>query len=162
VKAHFQYLKYVVRHKWFVARACLKMGVPLWRAIVHDWTKFTPSEWGPYVHQFFNPDGSRRTVRDKSGAYDPNQQPDAFKFAWLHHQRNKHHWQAWVSIGDFGNITALPMPETYIREMVADWIGAGQAISGETSPVPWYEANKEKKVLHLQTRLRTEELLKRL
>lgn len=50
---HFAYLRYVVRHKVAVFRACRMLGVPLWRAIAHDWTKFLPCEWTPYVRWFY-------------------------------------------------------------------------------------------------------------
>lgn len=152
MKRHLAYLRYVIRHKWFVFLACLKMRVPIWRAIIHDWSKFTPREWFPYTQQFFNPDGTPRKVRKASGAYDPNAQSIEFEKAWLFHQCNLHHWQAWISIGDNGNLTALPMPETYAREMIADWIGAGRAISGRIDWRPWYKINKDKMILHPETR----------
>jgi hypothetical protein len=44
-----------VRHKWFVLLAGLKTGAPLWRLIIHDWSKFTPAERGPYVRPFYGP-----------------------------------------------------------------------------------------------------------
>ena len=47
LKPHLRYLGYVVRHKWFVFRAGLRTGAPLWRLVIHDWSKFTPAEWGP-------------------------------------------------------------------------------------------------------------------
>ena len=50
---HINYLKYVMRHKWYVFLACMRFKVNLWQAISHDWTKFTPSEWFPYVHTFY-------------------------------------------------------------------------------------------------------------
>lgn len=90
MSGHVAYLIYVLRHKWFVLLAGLQLGVPLWRLLIHDWTKFTPAEWGPYVRNFFNPDGSRRQGQEKA--------PE-FEYAWLHHQRNKHHWEAWVIVG---------------------------------------------------------------
>ena len=152
MRLHLSYLIYVLRHKWFVIVSCPQWGVPLWRGIIHDWTKFTRREWSAYAHNFFNADGSRRSVRDKTGAYDANAQNIAFRLAWLSHQRNKHHWQAWISIADGGNFAALPMPEKYAREMLADWTGAGRAISGEPNPRSWYLANRSKMVLHAQTR----------
>ena len=125
----------------------------LWTGVVHDWTKFTLTEWGPYARNFFNSDGTRRSVRDKTGAYDPNSQNDAFKMAWLSHQRNKHHWQAWISIGDGGRLTALPMPERFVREMLADWTGAGRAISGKHDPLEWYTSNRDKMILNTGTQV---------
>ena len=160
MKAHLAYLGYVLRHKWHVFISCLKMRVPFGLAIIHDLSKFSRCEWTPYVRQFYNPDGSKRgMVRDKSGAYDSAAQPIEFQRAWLSHQRNRHHWQAWVSLGDVGKLTALEIPEKYIREMIADWMGAGLAQGGKATPRKWYEANKAKLVLHPISRSRIEALL---
>jgi len=135
------------------------MGVPLWRGLIHDWTKFTTREWGPYVRQFRNPDGTKRDVRNSDGSYDPAAQPLDFQRAWIRHQRNPHHWQAWVSIGDGGRLTAVPIPEVYIREMVADWIGAGLSYANEPDPRRWYLNNVDKMVLHPETKARLDELV---
>lgn len=153
MKAHWEYLKTVLRHKWFVFLACRKLGLPLWRGVVHDLSKFSRTEWGAYVRQFYNPDGSKKPpLRDKTGAYDPSAQPVEFQRAWLNHQRNKHHWQAWISFGDSGNLSALPMPTTYLKEMVADWMGAGMAYAGKADPVGWYRANGDKMLFHPESR----------
>lgn len=45
MKAHWNYFKYVIRHKWFVFIAGLQTGAPLWRLIIHDWTKFLLQMW---------------------------------------------------------------------------------------------------------------------
>jgi hypothetical protein len=83
MRAHLHYLSYVLRHKWYVAVAGWALGVPLWRLVIHDWTKFTPAEWGPYVRHFF-PAGQIA-------------EPAAFDRAWEHHwTRNPHHWQYWT------------------------------------------------------------------
>jgi len=158
MKRHLAYLKMVLKHKWCVFLACRVMGVPWWIGIVHDWQKFLPRQWTPYVHNFYNADGTKRKVRDATGAYDPNAQANAFKRAWLDHQRAKHHWQAWCVIGDGGKLTALPMPEIYIREMIADWMCAGKAYDNY-DPKGWYAANKNKMILHGATRLRVETFL---
>lgn len=95
MKAHLNYLKYVLRHKWFVFQACLKLGVPLLIAIFHDWDKFLPDEWFPYVHTFYAPNGSKQY-----------KESTAFAYAWMLHQhRNKHHWQYWLKLH-------IPTPET--------------------------------------------------
>lgn len=146
---HLNYLKYVLRHKWYVFLACLKFKVSIWQAITHDWSKFTPAEWWPYVNTFYAPDGSKR--------YNEN---PAFAVAWNHHQKiNPHHWQYWLITWDRGNTEPIPMPEKYIREMVADWAGAGKAITGKWEYAQWYAKNKENIKLHSETRKRVEELL---
>lgn len=162
MRAHWAYFQYVMRHKWHVFVGCLRLGVPLHQAIIHDWVKFLPIEWDAYVRQFYNPDGSKRSVRDASGSYDPNRQSTAFQLAWLHHQRQPHHWQAWLSIGDGGKLLALPMPQRFILEMVADWYGAGKAISGKNDIAGWYGKMREKILLDPATRVEVELIIERI
>lgn len=137
---HIKYLRYVIRHKWFVGIACFRRGI-YWQGIVHDWSKLLPCEWMPYVESFY-------------GGHDPR--PDwvkaAFDAAWLHHQHaNPHHWQHWVLREDSGNVKVLEMPEKYRLEMLADWEGAGRAISGRRDWVPWFRDNQDKIQLHPNT-----------
>ena len=102
MKAHLLYLKYVIRHKWFVFLACLEYGL-IWRGIKHDWTKFLPSEWFPYVHYFYGPKVAHPTkqlFKDDGlvpWMITPPEVQERFDIAWLHHQkRNSHHWQYWL------------------------------------------------------------------
>lgn len=151
MKQHWQYLRYVVRHKWYVLQECMRCDVPLWRALVHDWQKFTPAEWTPYALSFYGPWKYKER---------PQWLVDAFDRAWLHHQHyGPHHWQYWVLREDSGSIKALKMPKTYVREMLADWVGAGRAITGRNNLHQWYAANREKIVLHPSTRAELETLI---
>src|SRR3990167_8733761 len=115
MRPHWAYLKYVVRHKWFVFLECIKLGVPLWRVILHDWDKFLPDEWFPYVKFFHGKDAKPEDEHDGTGYYKPTDTGNAaFDFAWLLHQkRNRHHWQWWVLPEDEGGIKLLPMPHKY-------------------------------------------------
>jgi len=163
VRDHIQYLKYVIRHKWFVFKGRKRAGCSLWLALIHDWSKFLPVEWIPYTHSFYNKDGSKRKVRNADGSYDPTKVNKEFDYAWRHHQgSNKHHWQYWVLINDEDGTYPLEMPEKYVREMIADWIGAGMAIAGRKDPNPWYQTNKHKMVLHDVTRKLVEDILEEL
>ena len=151
MKAHVQYLSYVVRHKWFVFVAGLKIGAPLWRLLIHDWSKFLPVEWGPYVQSFYGPWGYKER---------PPEVVTAFDRAWLYHQHaNPHHWQHWILREDSGATKVLRMPTGLVREMVADWMGAGRAITGRWEVSEWYAANREKIILHPDTRTTVEALL---
>lgn len=146
---HINYLKYLLRHKWFVFVACLRIGASPWLGIIHDASKFKLSEWIPYASCFYAPDGSKQY---KEG-------PD-FTFAWNHHQkRNKHHWQYWLITWDRGSTEPLPMPRKYILEMVADWMGAGRAITGKWETKEWYVKNQDTIRLHPQTRAQVEVIL---
>lgn len=151
MSAHLRYLSYVLRHKWFVLVAGLKVGAPLWRLLIHDWSKFTPAEWRPYVLSFCGPGGY---------ANRPPHVVEAFDRAWLHHQHaNPHHWQHWVLREDSGATKALPMPVPFVREMVADWMGAGRAITGRWEVAEWYAKNRDKMVLHPATRAFVEAMI---
>jgi len=110
-----------LKHKWYVYQAGRRTKAPLWRLIIHDWSKFTPSELPAYGRQFF-------TLQKGP--------PGEFEAAWLHHQNlNPHHWEFWIprSAHDRSSGQAdepLPMPEHFVREMVADWLGAARAYEG--------------------------------
>lgn len=153
MRRHLAYFKYVIRHKWFVFRAGLKIGVPLWQLIIHDWSKFLPSEWVPYAYTFYDESGSSRENAGHVKHID-------FDAAWNHHQkRNKHHWQYWLLFRDNGSNKCIPMPDRYLKEMVADWMGAGRAITGEWEVQSWYEDNSERIQLAPETREKVEELI---
>ena len=198
LKAHLRYAGYLLRHKWYVFRACRQLGVPLWQALVHDWSKLRPSEWFPYVRFFYGlprvgdvvevtrPEGGGRARvveqrRDPHSRYKVEmldgsrpapfwaadsevagleEAKSAFEFAWgLHQKRNKHHWQFWLSKSAGGEATPAPMPERYVREMVADWVGAGRAITGRVEVVEWYARNRDGIRLDARTREQVERLI---
>lgn len=152
---HLKYLSYVLKHKWFVLQAGLRLKrdydahISTWQLLIHDWTKFLPREWGPYAEYFYG----------QSRWYIP------YCEAWLAHQRNKHHWQAWVLLWDEGSATPLQMPARFEWEMLADWMGAGMAIKGHgldkafVETAIWYNENREKMQLHPSTRLFVESFL---
>ena len=137
MKAHWDYLKYVLRHKKFVWVEGRKLNVGRLQLLVHDWQKFTPTEWRPYVDKFY------RGVQDKH----------AFNTAWHHHVRyGKHHWQYWVIFNGMGKTVPLKMPEKYRREMLADWRAAGMAQGKGNDAREWYEKYKHRMLLHEATR----------
>ena len=152
MKKHLQYARYLARHKWFVFVAGLRTKAPFWRLIIHDWSKFMPCEWFPYTEFFYGAKPTNETWKQWS--------KDRFDDAWLHHQHfNPHHWQHWVLKNDNGTTRALYMPVKFVREMVADWMGAGRAITGKWEAQAWYEKNKDKMVLHVSTQQLVERLL---
>jgi len=136
------YLWRILTHKWFVFLAGLKIGVPLWQLILHDWSKFTPFEFKEYRRQFFLPEKS----------------PIGWARAWLHHQNlNKHHWEYWIprdGTRDYPDNQPLIMPLIYVKEMVADWMGASRAYEGfwpDPDNWKWWNEHKDKIRLHPAT-----------
>lgn len=149
-KRHWNYFKYICRHKWFVGIAAIRCHCSVWRAVIHDWHKFLPSEWGPYARTFYNSDGSKR--------YSESEE---FAIAWnMHQKRAKHHWQYWYLTWDRGDSRPVEMPTKYIREMVADWWGAGRTITGQWQALKWYNENSQRMKLSITTRLLVEAILK--
>lgn len=163
-----KYLKYLIKHKWYVGIECFKVGL-YWQGIIHDMSKFLPSEFVPYANYFYGKkDSDIKKGRDETGYYKPTDTGDkAFDFAWLLHQkRNRHHWQWWLLREDDGGIKIIPMDEKYKLEMICDWIGAGKA-QGFFSPKnnkfqetqKWYGKAKDKMQLSNETRLWIEDYI---
>lgn len=131
-----KYLWLTLKHKWFVLLAGRRTRAPLWRLLIHDWTKLTPMELPHYQRQFF-------------GKTDD---PAGFVRCWLHHQNsNPHHWEYWIPRTGHSHCSTpypdnepIPMPEWAIREMVADWLAAGRAYEGKWPDVNdwrWLQQN---------------------
>lgn len=138
MRAHLKYLSYVLRHKWYVFAECCKLGIPL-QGIIHDWSKFLPSEWFPYVAYFYG--GPHRSLAEFSGyekAYfwdavrrvSKEEVGQRFDLAWLLHQkRNPHHWQFWVLMEDSPSARYLV-----------------QAMQPEVGPYYLFDVQREKQV----------------
>lgn len=72
---------------------------------------------------------------------------DKFQLVWNHHlKNNKHHPEYWIipNKKDGHKMEVLDMPEKYVREMVADWHGAGMAYVGHDDVTEWFEGNHKR------------------
>lgn len=144
-----RYLWLTLKHKWFVFLAGLRTGAPIWRLLLHDLSKLRPSELPHYQRQFF-------------GRAD---RPDKFVECWTRHQnRNPHHWEYWIPRTGhmrcdppYADNAPIPMPMWAVREMVADWLGAGRAYEGkwpDTNNWIWFRKSYPKMRLHRITHTR--------
>lgn len=136
-----KYLSDVLAHKWYVLVAGLRIGgIPLWNLLIHDLSKFSPIEFVTYRRRF---GGGKFSV-------------DEWNRAWLHHiHRNPHHWEHWILKGE-----PLEMPEKYAREMVADWMAASRAYTGNWDMRDWLMRKYDKLALHPRTRTYVSSILK--
>lgn len=145
---YLKYFNYIWKHKFYTFIECCKMGIPI-RGLLHDNSKFSFSEFRAYAAKFY----SKVPLTDW--------QKEQFLLAWNHHQKaNKHQWQYWVmpTPQDPIQLYALPMPPKYRKEMLADWIGMAKTIG---LPVrQWYSENRDKIILHPQTRQWVEATMK--
>jgi NACalpha-BTF3-like transcription factor len=156
---HLQYLKYIMRHKWYVFIGCCNAGI-WWRGLLHDLSKFSPSEWGPYAEYFYG--GEHKTFDelmlaslDTYECWEMSKEgvEEAFDRAWLHHQHHSpHHWQYYVLREDSGATKVLEIPKAFRKELLADWKGAGRAIVGKAADTKaWYLENRANMLLAPQT-----------
>lgn len=131
----------VGKHIAFVKQAGYSIDVPLEQLAIHDASKYSFEEFPHYARSFHGDRGD----------------PAGFAVAWLHHQnRNPHHWEYWItrsdSKGASGAVNScLPMPEQYVREMVADWMGASMAYTGSWAIDEWCMKNVPNMKLHPAT-----------
>ena len=152
----FQKTRYILRtlhHKWHVFRFGLITKAPIWRLVIHDWTKFTPAELSAYANRF----------------YGDNDDQMAFAMAWNHHQKSHpHHWEYFVPLTahTLSPVRAgepLPMPEWAVREMVADWLGAERSYGGimptSVADFHWYNKERPTMVFHAITAERVDRVL---
>jgi len=150
---YWKYLKYIVRHKWFVFIACRKHRI-IWRGIMHDLSKFRPSEFIPYARYFYGGYPKYRSgITTKYPHLFKESIKQRFDEAWLLHiHRNPHHWQYWLLQEDDGPVKKISIPISYLKEMGCDWIGAGRAITGKNDIREWYSKNKDKIKLDILNR----------
>jgi len=148
-----KYLGTLFDHIRYVREFGEKVGVPEYQLRNHDYTKFDREEMPYYARQFQGDKG------------DPN----GFARAWLHHiHLNEHHWQHWLLPDGYTpkdshvENGALPMPENFVREMVADWAGANMAYQGTWNMAQWLSLNAYKMKLHSFTWITLCEILLKL
>ena len=136
----FAHLKTVVRHRHKVMAHCFKVG--LYRqGLLHDLSKFSPSEFWPGVKYFQGTRSPQAKERELFG----------YSEAWLHHKgRNKHHFEHWVDYGiDCDTVIhGVPMPRKYIAEMVMDRISASRNYHPDTytdaAPLEYFLKSKDR------------------
>lgn len=109
----------ITRHKWVVFKLCCKIGEP-WRGILHDLSKYSPTEFGESVKYYKGNQSPIMEAKKENG----------YSKAWLHHKgRNKHHSEYWV---DYSATNSTPiMPYKYAAEMICDKLAAGIIYEGK-------------------------------
>lgn len=142
-------LESLLVHKWFVLQAGHLIGVSLWRLIVHDWSKFIPIDFFRYARYKYK-DGVR----------------DEWAIGWLHHfHREAHHPEHWIILwhgdpdfySEIGGrniakyVSILPMPEIYVRELVADMHATSRQVTGSWNISKWLNENGPKIHFHDET-----------
>ena len=116
IKKIYKHFLLIIRHKYFVAIECFKLGL-YWQGLTHDLSKFSFVE-------FFE---AAKYYNGVSSPIDEAKRVHGYSKAWLHHAgRNKHHWQYWIDYKD-GKPYAIEIPNKYIKEIYCDIIGASRS-----------------------------------
>lgn len=112
----------ITKHRWKVRSGCFRVGL-YWRGLVHDLSKYSPSEFisGAKYYQGTRSPNSRE--RELVG----------YSTAWMHHKgRNRHHFEYWTDL-DLKTRTYQPveMPRKFFIEMIMDRIAACKIYHGK-------------------------------
>ena len=137
LKNFFGHLKNVIVHKYWVYVFGRKFGVGRWQLIMHDMSKFSPTELFESIKYY----------KGTSSPIPECKKDKGYSMAWQHHKgRNKHHYEYWTDNYDSGT-TCIPMPMKYILEMLADWCAAGRTYQGKDwtfeKQRSWWDDKKE-------------------
>lgn len=138
----FRHIKTVMTHKFYVFIFACKAGIPF-RGLVHDMSKFSPSEFFESV-KYYQGNGSPISAAKKENGYSK---------AWLHHKgRNKHHPEYWID-WSLPEKTVI-MPYKYAAEMICDKMAAGITYSGKNwtrnTQIDYYMKEREISLIHPQ------------
>lgn len=133
--------------------------IPAAQLAIHDFSKYSVTEFPAYARKFFPGDNP----------VNPETIEQDFALAWLHHiHASPHHWNHWIFPDWFTpkdtNVEegAMEMPEVFVLEMIADWIGANKTYTGSWSMEKWLGSNMHKIRLHSNTAQYVRECLIRL
>ena len=112
----FKHLRVVMKHKFLVFCNACKMGIP-WTGLIHDTSKFTPTEF-LLSAKYYKGDDSP-TIKEREFH-------DGFSHICVHHTgRNKHHWQYWIDYNG-KNMVINRIPYKHSVEYVCDIIAASK------------------------------------
>lgn len=128
-----EYDKYLYEHTNNVA-ICYKL---FWNEDLpykHDASKYSEEEYTAYAN-YHHPEGDEPTEEQKL-AYD---------YAVLHHiHNNPHHWQYWALLDEKDeDRKLLPIPDKYIKEMIADWASFALKEKDPKKLIKWYKENRD-------------------
>ncbi len=142
----FGHFRTITRHRHVVMAHCFKAGIP-WRGLLHDLSKYSPSEFIPGVRYY-------------SGLHSPTadeRKEKGYSKAWLHHKgRNKHHYEYWTDWStEERRYVPVQMPLVFAIEMFCDRVAASKVYQKDKytdrSPLEYYLARKDEEAMHPET-----------
>ncbi|MBQ6677801.1 MAG: catalase [Clostridia bacterium] len=136
----------VIRHRRAVRKNCFRAGIP-WRGLVHDLSKYSPTELFPGIRYYQGNRSPNERERELFG----------YSKAWLHHKgRNRHHFEYWNDV----NMTThryepVKMPTVFAVEMFCDRVGASKVYRGkdytDSDPLNYFLRGNARAKMHPET-----------
>lgn len=151
-----KHFKLITIHKYYVFMYCRKAGIT-WRGIVHDFSKYSPTEFFESVKYYTGTDSPINNCKKVNG----------YSEAWMHHKgRNKHHYEYWQDDFDHGG-KQIQIPFKYALELVCDYLAAGKAymkkdFSYDAEYNWWLNKKSNPIAMHPQTMLFVDMMLREL
>ena len=152
IKKLFSYLSMVQQHRKWVRYYCSLAGIR-WRGLVHDLSKYSPTElienvkyWEPGISPI-------RVAKQEKGV----------SFSWLHHRgRNPHHPEYWVDDFNLGCKPKL-ITEKYFTELVCDYLAAAHTYQPNTftykNEYEWWQMQRDYIVMHENNKIMLDTIL---
>lgn len=143
----FGHLHTITKHRHTVMRHCFKAGIP-WRGLVHDLSKYSPTEFLPGVKYYTGTHSPTDGERRKYG----------HSKAWMHHKgRNKHHFDYWMDYSiPQKKVIPVKMPLVYVIEMFCDRVAACKTYQKDkytqTSALEYYNRRSSEEYMHPETK----------
>ena len=146
MRKFFGHLNTIMSHRRKVICHCAKAGI-LWRGLLHDLSKYSPTEFIPGVRHFV-------------GTRSPNEGERAIKgysAAWMHHKgRNRHHFEYWTDYNPETKLMSpVKMPIVFVKEMFCDRVAASKVYQGKNyideHPYKYFAPGKVRRSIHPET-----------
>ena len=141
-----QHFRTVFRHRRRVIVHCAKAGI-LWRGLMHDLSKYSPTEFLPGAKYFTGERSPNEYERREYG----------YSAAWIHHKgRNRHHFEYWTDYDPVTHVmTPVKMPLLFVAEMFCDRVAASKVYQGKnytaSYPLTYFERGKPTRAIHPET-----------
>lgn len=141
-KEDWEYLKYLLKHKYHVFKDARELGVPFWQAASHDTDKLFPDKFRSYSEWFMGNEG-------RNGSRNPEVYKEWRKDVEDHYKTDtSHHWR---KLG----LKPEQVPLNNELEAMADW-------ASFSKPMPlkrWYTQNRATLPVEESTKLYVDEKL---
>jgi hypothetical protein len=142
----FGHFSTITKHRHKVIAHCFKAGIP-WRGLLHDLSKYTPSEFLAGARFYKGTRSPNEAEREEFG----------YSSAWLHHKgRNRHHFEYWTDYNpQTKRVGPVKMPLVFVKEMFCDRVAASKIYQGENytdkHPLDYFLKGKANRSIHPET-----------